>query len=483
MAVIYYTLDGTRPDSTSTAYVSSFEVERNVTIKAIALRTNYYPSQVDLLVVDWFRVADVEFAQDGNVITLSTATDDATIHYTLSNDSEADEQLYTEPLALTGDCVIAAWAVRDGYATSDTTRFEFYFTPLGLAEFDGRVATVSGECMLDEAFEQVGGRTEAAKTITAIVWQNATALTDDMLEGITNPNLLIYVAADTLASLTGRNVIVDGTVGEITLTDTGSGNCDFYCPQAFTAGRISYTRNFRQQTQVGVSRGWETLALPFTVQHVTHETKGAIVPFGGSDDYQHFWLRRLTADGIERATQVEANMPYIISMPNDRESYLDAACLNGRVTFWSEDVTVPVTEQVVTALADSTITMHPALQRTGRSSDVWALNVGEVRGQYLEGSVFERDYREVRPFEAYTVHRGGSDDDDNPTPRFVPIASLPDGTTGIEAVQLSEGCDSIATTEAWYDLQGRKIKNAPGTSGKPAAKGLYIVNGRKRVVK
>ena len=47
----------------------------------------------------------------------------------------------------------------------------------------------------------------------------------------------------------------------------------------------------------------------------------------------------------------------------------------------------------------------------------------------------------------------------------------------------SEGCDSIATAGTWYDLLGRKIKNAQGTSGKAVAKGLYIVNGRKRVVR
>jgi hypothetical protein len=32
---------------------------------------------------------------------------------------------------------------------------------------------------------------------------------------------------------------------------------------------------------------------------------------------------------------------------------------------------------------------------------------------------------------------------------------------------------------AWYDLQGRKIANGQ----KPKAKGLYIVNGRKVVIK
>jgi hypothetical protein len=269
-------------------------------------------------------------------------------------------------------------------------------------------------------------------------------------------------------------VVVNGVADNVVLTTTATGNCNFYAPEAFTARRISYTRDFQQQTQVGVSRGWESIALPFDVQSVKHEKQGDIAPFGSTESGKHFWLRRLTPDGLQRATRIEANVPYVLSMPNNEE-YSAEYNLGGRVTFSAQNATVPVTAAKVTALADSSITMVPTTVAVGRSSSVWALNVGQVRGSYLEGSVFERDYREVRPFEAYTVHRQGSSDDDNPSPRMIPVQKLMGSdATGIEEVRVER---SEVSGDRWYDLNGRRLQ------ARPTAKGVYIKDGRKVVIK
>ena len=346
-----------------------------------------------------------------------------------------------------------------------------YFTaknaPEGEATFDGKVARVSGERTLDEAFEQRGGRAEATRTIAAIIWNKESALTESDLQGITNPNLLVYVNEARLAPSNVQNVVINGLAREIVLTDAQDGNNDWYAPQAFVAERISYTRNFGQSTTKGTSRGWESIALPFDVQSIQHESKGVIAPFNSSASNKHFWLRRLTDNGLQAATNIEANTPYIISMPNSEE-YTSDYNLNGRVTFSAQNIDVPATTTKVLALADSSIVMVPAMQRQSRSSSVWALNVGEVRGQYFEGSVFERDYRTVRPFEAYTIHR---QENGQPAPRYVPIQEIA-GVTGIETIDREP-----LTLNQWYDMQGRKLE------GKPARKGVYISNGKKVVVK
>ena len=158
--------------------------------------------------------------------------------------------------------------------------------------------------------------------------------------------------------------------------------------------------------------------MAFDVQNITHEKWGAIAPFNNTQSSKHFWLRQLGENGLFSATRIEANVPYVISMPNDAVNYPEEFLLAGRVTFSAENVTIPATEPRIMSLADSSIVMMPAFLRVDRSPDVWAINIGEVRGQYYEGSVFEREYRVVRPFEAYTVHRGNS-----PAPRFVPICS------------------------------------------------------------
>ena len=89
-----------------------------------------------------------------------------------------------------------------------------------------------------------------------------------------------------------------------------------------------------------------------------------------------------------------------------------------------------------------------------------------MRGQYLEGSVFERDYRDVRPFEAYIVHKSNS-----PAPHFLPIMDI-GGTTGIDAVE-----GNAQRIENWYLLDGRKVRE------QPKRKGVYISGKRKVVVR
>ena len=345
-----------------------------------------------------------------------------------------------------------------------------YFTdknaPTGEATFDGLVARVSGERTLDEAFELRGGRAEAAKTIAAIVWNKETALTDTDLQGITNPNLLIYVKGDSLAPTNRNNIIVDGFAKNIVLTDVAQGNNNFYCPQNFTTEAISYTHEFKQQTQVGVSRGWETIALPFTVQTIMHEKRGVITPFGNSSSNTHFWLRRLTSNGLQAVPMIEANTAYLISMPNSEEYSADFN-LAGRVTFSAENAVVPMTEIVKDESADYIMT--PVFENTAAKQGVYVLNVGEERNGYPEGSIFESNYRAVLPFQAYTEHKGS-----NPAPAYFFLGDLGGDTTGIDAILMNS---ERVNSETWYTLDGRKLQD------KPTQKGVYISNGKKVIIK
>ncbi len=349
--------------------------------------------------------------------------------------------------------------------------YEFVYDdiPQPEAVFENGVLTIGGNTTMTEAVEYVGGQSVVAERVAAVVWNSSAELTNSDLQGITNPNLLVYVNDASLAPSNVQNVVINGLAREIVLTDAQDGNNDWYAPQAFVAERISYTRNFAQSTTKGTSRGWESIALPFDVQTIQHESKGVIAPFYNQASNKHFWLRRLTENGLQAATGIEANTPYVISMPNSEE-YTDEFNLAGLITFSSQNAQVPATVTNTLALADSSIVMVPAMQRKERSSAVWALNVGEVRGQYFEGSVFERDYRTVRPFEAYTVHRL---ENSQPAPRYIPIQEI-GGTTGIDASLVNR---EEVNNEEWYDLEGRKLQ------GQPKQKGVYISKGKKVVVK
>ena len=338
------------------------------------------------------------------------------------------------------------------------------------ASYRDGVLYVEGETTMAEALDKYG-TSYVTQNISAIVWNSTKALTQSDLQGIDNPNLLIFVPADSLAPQGVNNVIIGGKAQNIVLTDVAQGNNNFYCPQAFTAERISYSRTFSQQTEIGVSRGWETIALPFTVQKITHERAietgelGNITPFGTNDDNKHFWLRRMTGNGFQSVQTMEANVPYIISMPNS-EAYPAEYNLAGNIYFSAENAEVPATTLVTDEWGEYTMTA--AFQRLEAQESVYVLNVGEVRNGYPEGSIFERNYRATRPFEAYTTHRGSS-----PAPKFFMIG-MPgdDGTTGIVTVGMGS-----PNADTWYDLQGRKLQ------GRPTRKGVYIQNGKKITIK
>ena len=469
----YYTIDGTTPDSTSTKYEAPFEVVRNCVVKAIGIQKGFADSKVDSLVIDWFKVETIQFEQNGEFLTMTSPTEGATIFYSMRYTEYGVTQKPTEPLPngyvlhMPYSCTVDAYAMKDGWENSDTVRF-VYQEPEADYAFDGLTLWVTGEGKVYPILQKLNA--SAADSIAAIVWEVNAPLTNDMLQGISNPNLLVYVNEASQAPSNVQNVVVGDFAKSIVLTDVAEGNNNFYCPQAFKAETIRYTREFKQKTQVGVSRGWETIALPFTVQSITHADKGAIAPFGVDTGNKHFWLRRLGDNGLVRAQKIEANVPYIISMPNSDEYTADYN-LSGKVTFSAQNAVVPVTEAVVTTYGDAGIEMVPALQRVDRSSDVWALNVGVTRDKYFEGSTFERDYRMVRPFEAYTVHHGNAA---GPAPRFVPIADMNGEATGIDSLTPNP---SPKGEGSYYSLDGRRLQQ------KPTQKGVYLHDGRKVIIR
>ena len=336
------------------------------------------------------------------------------------------------------------------------------------AWFDGLTAWVYGDATLDDAFAEVG-RESAVQTIAAIVWEGTGALTAEQMQGITNPNLLVYVNEASKAPAGVQNVIVNGTAAQIVLTDA-SGNNNFFCPEPFTAQSISYTRNFSQTTEIGVSRGWETIALPFNVQSISHGSHGALVPFGGGNGGYPFWLHQLQDNGLTPVTAMEANTPYLICMPNNTV-YPSAYNQAGSVTFASSNVTVPRTEPREAFGAN--VILMPAFQNQAAGPDIFTLNVGAARDSYAEGSVFISNYSDVRPFQAYVHHSNqarGTDDI-----QFIPLTSIGGGDDTTAIMEIIQ--PAANGTGDWYSLDGRKL------SSKPTQKGVYIQNGKKIVIK
>jgi len=352
-------------------------------------------------------------------------------------------------------------------------------THLGDQVFDGceRLKSVH----LPNSLKDIG--TESflnCSALAAITWDADMPMTNEMMGAVGNPNLLFYTRNNSYAPTGVNNVIVNGTAKEITLSDSVSSN-NFYCPTEFTAERISYTHKYEMQSGLdGKAQGWETIALPFTVTEITHESKGRLLPFGtwtNSSDAKPFWLCNLSGNGFTRATSIEANTPYIICMPNNSD-YDPSFNLSGNVTFSATHVKVPVSSSVNTVKSNGK-SFVPAFSAQEKASGVYALNVSngyhsEV-GDYTEGSAFVSGLRAVSPFEAYMTTN-----DSNAKRAFLIDFNE---TTGISDVPIVGRKDKIVV----YNMAGQQVKIIDKAYFRELKNhlpsGVYIVDGKKLIIK
>ncbi|MBQ8463334.1 MAG: chitobiase/beta-hexosaminidase C-terminal domain-containing protein [Prevotella sp.] len=124
-AKIKYTLDGNDPSTSWTAkeYSEPFKIDKNYTIKAVAVKDSMFNSGIQTNYYNNFRVANVEFEQivdDGQPkMKLTTATPGATIRYSFNDWNIENCKVYTEPIAMSRGQWIHAIAQKDGYNDSD----------------------------------------------------------------------------------------------------------------------------------------------------------------------------------------------------------------------------------------------------------------------------------------------------------------------------------------------------------------------------
>lgn len=350
---------------------------------------------------------------------------------------------------------------------------EFEFQIRGVMEgaFSERENLVS--VSLPASATQVGSRIfSGSNRLAAIEWAQAVPMSSEVTEGMTeNPNLLVYVTDRQYAPADVENIVVSGRAERITLHDARTGN-DFYCPTSFTAGHIAYTHHYGMTSGLGTAHGWESIALPYTVQHFTHETKGEIQSFAGytglNSRVRPFWLAELGSEGFHEVETIRANTPCIICMPNN-PAYYTSQCLSGNVTFWAENAEVMASSELSTGIYGDRI-FTPNFQQTNGDEDYFVLNaeneVAEVGG---DGDRFIRNHRTAHAFEGYIVATGASG-----AKGYIEIFEDMANAIGIVRAD-ANGMYRVS------DLTGRQLRvtsdRSRATEGLPT--GIYIINDQK----
>lgn len=249
-------------------------------------------------------------------------------------------------------------------------------------------------------------------TPCCLIWDRADNIPSSLFEFYSTPpshnNFLVYVKNDVVVpeDWSTAQIIRDGMADSIGISNE-SGWERFYVAQSFKAKKIVYSRSFDMESGYRTAAGWQSIVLPFTVSRFSHETKGELAPFGSNISGAFpFWLRELTAEGYVVSSTLEANKPYIISMPNNAE-YEEEYNITGMVTFSAEDpsgVEVSVTPDVMPIGETADYKLVPTYETVELSDTVYALNT-EVYGKNPAGSVFVKRSRDVPCFEAYVVSK------------------------------------------------------------------------------
>ncbi|MCR8657438.1 chitobiase/beta-hexosaminidase C-terminal domain-containing protein [Paenibacillus endoradicis] len=127
-ATIYYTTDGTSPNTSSTVYSSQITITNAMTIKAIAVKsgmTNSSVMTVSYTIIEQAATPTANLAGGavaaGTSVSLSNATQGATIYYTTDNSdpSPTNGTIYSSPITITNAMTIKAIAVKSGMTNSE----------------------------------------------------------------------------------------------------------------------------------------------------------------------------------------------------------------------------------------------------------------------------------------------------------------------------------------------------------------------------
>ena len=329
---------------------------------------------------------------------------------------------------------------------------------------------------LPSSVTSISDNTFKNTSLGALIWNAKASLPSSVFSNMaiwTKTTFLLYVNDKSYAPLNFGNVVVGNstyTAEKITLED--GTNTMFYCPKEFTAQSITYTHKYSLETG-GKGKGWESIALPFNVQKITHASKGELTPFASyqsGSNQRPFWLMELSSSGFTRASAIKANTPYIIAMPNSTE-YEEYYIIRGNVTFSANNVKVAETSSLVTRTSTSrrtsyNMTFTPAF---APQTNVYALN---VYSDTNPGSEFIASQK-VYPFQAYMTT--------NSNTRSIGI-EFNNGTTDIDEIPLSGVREGRVRV---YSLGGQLLINSDESNWESLwqrlPSGVYIVNGKKTI--
>ncbi|UPS44046.1 hypothetical protein M1D30_10760 [Prevotella sp. E15-22] len=248
-------------------------------------------------------------------------------------------------------------------------------------------------------------------------------------------NRIAYFAKNTDA--TGQNIVVGSTCESYVISDN---NQEIYVSKAFSAGESQYKRTFTPDT-------YGTIVLPFAVNNPSN-----------------VFVRQAVFTGYSSAENKMTFTCTSMIAPNTPHLFKVLPTVAGESTLYG-----PV-NGTIEATAEAKSAKYEGAQFAGTFEGLRAEIASQV---YVVGAVGKigRTTKALKPGRCYFTR-----EDSGNFARSFGGATIEfideDGTTAINEHELNE---SHELSGAVYNLQGRRVENP--------TKGLYIVNGKKVVIK
>jgi hypothetical protein len=459
-ATIYYTTDGTDPTTGSSVYSAPITIDVAKTIKAFAVKDGHPNS--DIATADYtiaepcatptFSPAAGEVAK-GTTVTISTETAGATIHYTTDGSTPtASSTTYSSAITINSAKTIKAIAVKDGMANSEVATAAYTVRDYAILPFSwagGASSTLTGQSGVTAS--GLGGDYDADTHSPYLIKLDGTGdyiliktnarpgrvtVGVKMIGGATTSTITVQGSADGSSFTNVEALTISGSSNSVlTLKTTKAfAATDRYVKLLFTKGSnvgvgpISIAEYDDVPVSVG-SYEWTTFVTDFALDFTSSEVKAYVVT--GHNE------KTLVKSEV---TTVAANTPLLL---NASQGSYNIPVATSTTDYSSTNKMVAGTGAEVSA-------------ESGKTK--YVLSVENEKATFLK---IASDAATVPVGKAYLEF----DEEIN-----APALDFGDAT-GIKSLTpvLSEGEGAV------YDLQGRKVAQP--------TKGLYIVNGRKVVVK